>query len=123
MAEGALLSAVPIAKGPWRSSWSDIGIQPTQEQQPQIPRWPVPPGRVGREHAAALRLLAHWLTSLWIHEVFPLYSRGERFHFEYGVYLLNKNIAQARSGLDHLVYYSLKGLGMSRTRGIDSGSS
>uniref|UniRef100_A0A8C6LDE5 UV radiation resistance associated n=1 Tax=Nothobranchius furzeri TaxID=105023 RepID=A0A8C6LDE5_NOTFU len=25
---------------------------------------------------------------------FPLYSRGERFHFEYGVYLLNKNIAQ-----------------------------
>ncbi|TNM84526.1 hypothetical protein fugu_008704 [Takifugu bimaculatus] len=27
---------------------------------------------------------------------FPLYSRGERFHFEYGVYLLNKNIAQLR---------------------------
>ncbi|TNN76932.1 hypothetical protein EYF80_012778 [Liparis tanakae] len=26
--------------------------------------------------------------------VFPLYPRGERFHFEYGVYLLNKNIAQ-----------------------------
>ncbi|XP_037544075.1 UV radiation resistance-associated gene protein [Nematolebias whitei] len=26
----------------------------------------------------------------------PLYSRGERFHFEYGVYLLNKNIAQLR---------------------------
>lgn len=25
---------------------------------------------------------------------FPLYPRGERFHFEYGVYLLNKNIAQ-----------------------------
>lgn len=25
---------------------------------------------------------------------FPLYQRGERFHFEYGVYLLNKNIAQ-----------------------------
>ncbi|XP_061558049.1 UV radiation resistance-associated gene protein isoform X1 [Phycodurus eques] len=27
---------------------------------------------------------------------FPLYPRGERFHFEYGVYLLNKNIAQLR---------------------------
>ncbi|XP_076024867.1 UV radiation resistance-associated gene protein isoform X1 [Genypterus blacodes] len=27
---------------------------------------------------------------------FPLYLRGERFHFEYGVYLLNKNIAQLR---------------------------
>uniref|UniRef100_A0AAR2INJ7 C2 domain-containing protein n=1 Tax=Pygocentrus nattereri TaxID=42514 RepID=A0AAR2INJ7_PYGNA len=27
---------------------------------------------------------------------FPLYPRGERFHFEYGVYLLNKNIAQVR---------------------------
>uniref|UniRef100_A0A3P8VYR4 UV radiation resistance associated gene n=1 Tax=Cynoglossus semilaevis TaxID=244447 RepID=A0A3P8VYR4_CYNSE len=27
---------------------------------------------------------------------FPLYQRGERFHFEYGVYLLNKNIAQLR---------------------------
>uniref|UniRef100_A0A8C7X8D1 UV radiation resistance associated gene n=1 Tax=Oryzias sinensis TaxID=183150 RepID=A0A8C7X8D1_9TELE len=27
---------------------------------------------------------------------FPLYHRGERFHFEYGVYLLNKNIAQLR---------------------------
>uniref|UniRef100_A0A1A8L1Q7 UV radiation resistance associated protein n=2 Tax=Nothobranchius pienaari TaxID=704102 RepID=A0A1A8L1Q7_9TELE len=27
---------------------------------------------------------------------FPLYARGERFHFEYGVYLLNKNIAQLR---------------------------
>ncbi|XP_013863378.1 UV radiation resistance-associated gene protein [Austrofundulus limnaeus] len=26
----------------------------------------------------------------------PLYPRGERFHFEYGVYLLNKNIAQLR---------------------------
>lgn len=34
---------------------------------------------------------------LWFSPVlhrFPLYSRGERFHFEYGVYLLNKNIAQ-----------------------------
>uniref|UniRef100_A0A669CFN3 UV radiation resistance associated gene n=1 Tax=Oreochromis niloticus TaxID=8128 RepID=A0A669CFN3_ORENI len=29
---------------------------------------------------------------------FPLYPRGERFHFEYGVYLLNKNIAQCRNG-------------------------
>uniref|UniRef100_A0A8C1IAQ5 C2 domain-containing protein n=1 Tax=Cyprinus carpio TaxID=7962 RepID=A0A8C1IAQ5_CYPCA len=27
---------------------------------------------------------------------FPLYPRGERFQFEYGVYLLNKNIAQLR---------------------------
>ncbi|XP_073335557.1 UV radiation resistance-associated gene protein [Pagrus major] len=27
---------------------------------------------------------------------FPLYSRGERFHFQYAVYLLNKNIAQLR---------------------------
>uniref|UniRef100_A0A8C5CI43 UV radiation resistance associated gene n=1 Tax=Gadus morhua TaxID=8049 RepID=A0A8C5CI43_GADMO len=27
---------------------------------------------------------------------FPLYPRGERFHFEYAVYLLNKNIAQLR---------------------------
>ncbi|XP_031428054.1 UV radiation resistance-associated gene protein isoform X2 [Clupea harengus] len=27
---------------------------------------------------------------------FPLYPRGERFQFEYGVYLLNKNIAQVR---------------------------
>ncbi|XP_076875570.1 UV radiation resistance-associated gene protein [Brachyhypopomus gauderio] len=27
---------------------------------------------------------------------FPLYTRGERFQFEYGVYLLNKNIAQLR---------------------------
>ncbi|KAJ7996738.1 hypothetical protein DPEC_G00240140 [Dallia pectoralis] len=27
---------------------------------------------------------------------FPLYSRGERFQFEYGVYLINKNIAQLR---------------------------
>lgn len=27
---------------------------------------------------------------------FHLYPRGERFHFEYGVYLLNKNIAQLR---------------------------
>ncbi|XP_072302818.1 UV radiation resistance-associated gene protein [Eucyclogobius newberryi] len=27
---------------------------------------------------------------------FPLYPRGERFHFDYGVYLLNKNIAQLR---------------------------
>nr|XP_020477728.1 UV radiation resistance-associated gene protein isoform X1 [Monopterus albus] len=27
---------------------------------------------------------------------FPLYTRGERFHFDYGVYLLNKNIAQLR---------------------------
>ncbi|XP_058268234.1 UV radiation resistance-associated gene protein isoform X2 [Hemibagrus wyckioides] len=27
---------------------------------------------------------------------FPLYPRGERFHFEYGVYLLNKNIAQTK---------------------------
>ncbi|XP_066514833.1 UV radiation resistance-associated gene protein-like [Hoplias malabaricus] len=30
---------------------------------------------------------------------FPLYPRGERFHFEYGVYLLNKNIAQVRDQL------------------------
>ncbi|KAL2094358.1 hypothetical protein ACEWY4_009077 [Coilia grayii] len=29
---------------------------------------------------------------------FPLYPRGERFQFEYGVYLLNKNIAQMPSG-------------------------
>eukprot|EP00063_Salmo_salar_P078005 XP_014052840.1 PREDICTED: UV radiation resistance-associated gene protein-like [Salmo salar] len=27
---------------------------------------------------------------------FPLYPRGERFQFEYGVYLINKNIAQLR---------------------------
>ncbi|KAJ8276582.1 hypothetical protein COCON_G00083340 [Conger conger] len=27
---------------------------------------------------------------------FPLYARGERYQFEYGVYLLNKNIAQLR---------------------------
>uniref|UniRef100_A0AAY4AHP9 C2 domain-containing protein n=1 Tax=Denticeps clupeoides TaxID=299321 RepID=A0AAY4AHP9_9TELE len=27
---------------------------------------------------------------------FPLYPRGERFQFDYGVYLLNKNIAQLR---------------------------
>ena len=30
---------------------------------------------------------------------FPLYSKGkERFQFSYGVYLLNKNIAQVRVG-------------------------
>uniref|UniRef100_A0A4W4FY38 C2 domain-containing protein n=1 Tax=Electrophorus electricus TaxID=8005 RepID=A0A4W4FY38_ELEEL len=36
---------------------------------------------------------------------FPLYSRGERFHFEYGVYLLNKNIAQVRAAVPALMLY------------------
>uniref|UniRef100_A0A4W5NJR1 UV radiation resistance associated gene n=1 Tax=Hucho hucho TaxID=62062 RepID=A0A4W5NJR1_9TELE len=32
---------------------------------------------------------------------FPLYPRGERFQFEYGVYLINKNIAQVRPWTTH----------------------
>ena len=37
------------------------------------------------------------LTTLWACSRFPLFSRGkDKLQFNYGVYLLNKNIAQLR---------------------------